>query len=107
MTGTRGKGAPDTGSNHVGFRSKEADDLMKEGRTTIDPEKRIAIWHKFQEIVYDEQPYTWLYSEVDCAFINGRLSTTARMETPLWKPNAPARDIPASISGARQRSSIQ
>jgi peptide/nickel transport system substrate-binding protein len=36
----------------------------------------MELWHQFQRVVYDEQPYTWLYSEEDCAFINGRFKNT-------------------------------
>ncbi|HVX83797.1 MAG TPA: ABC transporter substrate-binding protein [Phycisphaerae bacterium] len=71
------------GSNHVGFRNAEADKLIAEGERTIDEEKRMEIWHQFQKIVYDEQPYTWLYSEQDCAFINGRFKNTEPYPTGL------------------------
>ena len=65
------------GSNHVGFRNAEADQLIEEGERTINTAKRLDIWHKFQKVVYDEQPYTWLFSEQDCAFVNGRFRNTA------------------------------
>jgi peptide/nickel transport system substrate-binding protein len=64
------------GSNHVGFSNPEADKLIEEGRRTLDEEARMAIWRKFQRLAYDEQPYTWLYSEEDCAFIDGRFKNT-------------------------------
>ena len=66
----------DRGSNHVGFRNAEADKLIEEGERTLDKAKRTEIWHKFQRIVYDEQPYMFLFSEQDCAFIDGRFKNT-------------------------------
>jgi peptide/nickel transport system substrate-binding protein len=68
--------ALDQGSNHVGYRNPEADRLIDEARRTVDADKRMELWHKFQQIIYDDQPYTWLYSEQDCAFINGRFKNT-------------------------------
>jgi peptide/nickel transport system substrate-binding protein len=64
------------GSNHVAFRNKEADALIEQARKTLDVPKRMELWHQFERIVYDEQPYTWLYAEQDCAFINGRFRNT-------------------------------
>lgn len=66
----------DRGSNHVSFRNAEADRLIELGARTMDRDQRLKIWHQFQRIVYDEQPYSWLYSEQDCAFINNRFRNT-------------------------------
>jgi peptide/nickel transport system substrate-binding protein len=70
------KSIENRGSNHVAFRNGEADRLIEEARQTVDMDKRMELWHQFQRVVYDEQPYTWLYSEEDCAFINGRFKNT-------------------------------
>jgi peptide/nickel transport system substrate-binding protein len=71
------------GSNYVSFNNPEADKLIDEGRRTLDEEKRMDIWRRFERIVYDEQPYTWLYSEVDCAFVHGRFKNTKPYPTGL------------------------
>lgn len=73
----------DKGSNYVGFRNAEADKLILEGEKTMDEDKRMEIWHQFQKIVYDEQPYTWLYSEEDDAFIQKRFKNTEPYPTGL------------------------
>ena len=49
------------GLNFVGFRNKEVDELITEGRRTVDKEKRKKLYHRFSEILYEEQPYTFLY----------------------------------------------
>lgn len=54
--------AVDKGSNFVGFVNEEADRLMEEARREFDPQKRIQLYRRFQEIVYDEQPYTFLFT---------------------------------------------
>lgn len=56
-------GAKERGSsNMVGFANPEVDKIVEELAYEYDPEKRIALYHKFDRIIYDEQPYTFLYS---------------------------------------------
>jgi len=47
--------------NFIGFKSKEVDRLIEEGRGTFDTEKRKRCYYRIQEILADEQPYTFLY----------------------------------------------
>jgi peptide/nickel transport system substrate-binding protein len=54
--------AVEKGSNFVGFKDAEADKLMEEARKEFDPEKRRQMYYRFQEIVHDEQPYTFLFT---------------------------------------------
>ena len=49
------------GSNYVGFNNPEADKLIEEARETFDHDARIKMYHRFSEIVYDEQPYTFMF----------------------------------------------
>ncbi|MCA1901455.1 MAG: peptide-binding protein [Candidatus Hydrogenedens sp.] len=48
------------GSNYVGFINEEADQLIEQARVCFDRDKRIQLYRRFQEIVNDEQPYTFL-----------------------------------------------
>lgn len=48
-------------SNFVGFRSEKADRIIEEYRVTFDKDVRIDLLRQFQEIVYEEQPYTFLF----------------------------------------------
>ncbi len=54
--------AVDKGSNFVGFKNAEADKLIEEARKEFDPDKRREMYYRFQEIVHDEQPYTFLFT---------------------------------------------
>ena len=47
--------------NFIGFNNKEVDDLLERGRRTFDQEERKKIYDRFQEILAEEQPYTFLY----------------------------------------------
>ena len=49
-------------SNHISFKNKEADKVIEELRLTFDIKKRIALYHKFHRIIYDEQPYTFIFA---------------------------------------------
>lgn len=50
------------GSNFVGFQNGEADRIMEEARQTFDKERRRELYHRLHKIIYDEQPYAFLYS---------------------------------------------
>jgi peptide/nickel transport system substrate-binding protein len=47
--------------NFIGFKNDEVDRLLVEGRGTFDKEKRRKCYWRFQEILAEEQPYTFLY----------------------------------------------
>ncbi len=47
------------GSNYVGFRNPEADEIIETLRVTFDPEERIRLFRNFHAIVHAEQPYTF------------------------------------------------
>ena len=47
--------------NFIGFKNAEVDKLLDEGRSTLDRAKRKKIYDRFQEILAEEQPYTFLY----------------------------------------------
>jgi peptide/nickel transport system substrate-binding protein len=49
------------GSNHVFFKNEEVDRILEQYRTEFDEQKRIALYDRFQEILYAEQPYTFLF----------------------------------------------
>jgi peptide/nickel transport system substrate-binding protein len=47
--------------NFIGYKNAEVDRLLVEGRNTFDIEKRKQAYFRIQEILADEQPYTFLY----------------------------------------------
>ena len=49
-------------SNHISFKNKEADRIIKEIRVCFDIKKRIKLCHEFHKILKEEQPYTFLFS---------------------------------------------
>jgi len=50
------------GSNYPGFKNAEVDDILQTARETFKREDRIEMYHRFHEILHDEQPYLFLYA---------------------------------------------
>jgi peptide/nickel transport system substrate-binding protein len=47
--------------NFISYENPEIDRLLIEGRRTFDREKRKKVYHKIHEILYDDEPYMFLY----------------------------------------------
>ncbi len=47
--------------NFVSYKNAEVDDLLEKGRRTFDEAERKRIYDRLQEILYEDQPYTFLY----------------------------------------------
>jgi len=62
------------GSNFVGFVNAEADKLIEEGRVEFDKPKRIEIYKKLHELVHEEEPYTFLFTNPSLVAVAKRFS---------------------------------
>lgn len=51
----------ENGSNHVAYANKEVDDLIEKVRRELDPKKRHEMEFRIQQILFDDQPYNWMY----------------------------------------------
>jgi peptide/nickel transport system substrate-binding protein len=49
------------GLNFTCYQNTQIDDMIEEARQTLDTEERKKIYFKIQEILAEEQPYTFLY----------------------------------------------
>jgi peptide/nickel transport system substrate-binding protein len=58
--------------NFIGYRNSEVDRLLEEGRGTFDMEKRRNAYWRIQDILADEQPYTFLYVPDALPVVNAR-----------------------------------
>lgn len=65
--------ATNQGSNYCGFMNQRADRLIEMNRLEFDQQKRNVLMKEFQEIVHDEQPYTFLWSVVNPTVYASRL----------------------------------
>ncbi|OGW94668.1 MAG: peptide-binding protein [Omnitrophica bacterium RIFCSPLOWO2_12_FULL_45_13] len=58
--------------NFIGYKNDRVDKLLEEGRRTFDPTKRAAIYHKIHKLIYEDQPYLFLYSQDTLPIVNSR-----------------------------------
>lgn len=49
-------------SNAIGFVNEEIDEIIEKLNYEYDPEKRRELYHQFDKIIHQEQPYTFLYA---------------------------------------------
>jgi peptide/nickel transport system substrate-binding protein len=61
------------GNNFINYKSPELDKLIDEARATVDEEKRMVLWRQAEKILYEDQPYTFLYRRKTLAFIDKRI----------------------------------
>ena len=56
-------GAKEKGSsNAIGFANAEADHIIEQLEYESDAEKRLELYHRFHAIIYEQAPYTFLYT---------------------------------------------
>jgi len=58
--------------NFISYNNPQVDRLLEEGRGTFDKEKRKNCYFRMQEIIADEQPYTFLYVPAALPVISSR-----------------------------------
>lgn len=63
--------------NFVGYTNKRVDELLEKGRVTVDQAKRKEMYAEFQNILAQEQPYTFLF------FQNTLLVTKDKFKGPI------------------------
>lgn len=88
--------AENRGSNHISFKHDRVDALLEEYRRTFDAAKRIELYREFQQILNQEQPYTFLFLQksilaVDRRFQNITLYPGGPRALEWWVPKAQQR----------------
>ncbi len=63
---------PET-SNHVGYKNPAVDKLIEKLRITLDADEQAKIGKEIHKLIYDDQPYTFLFSEKVTAGKHSRL----------------------------------
>lgn len=74
------------GSNFISFKNPKSDSLMELYRNEFDENKRIAILKEWQKLIYDEQPYTFMWSSKSRYIYNVRFKN-ARWYNKQPSPN--------------------
>jgi peptide/nickel transport system substrate-binding protein len=58
--------------NFISYKNLEADEMLERGRSTFNQRERKKYYDRFQEILAEEQPYTFLYVPDELIIINNR-----------------------------------
>ena len=59
--------------NFVGYKNAEVDKLLEAGRRTFDQAERARIYYEVHRILYDEQPYCFLYVPDALPIVHARI----------------------------------
>ena len=65
--------AANKGSNHIGYKNARVDRILEQYRREFDDQKRIELYREFQQILSDEQPYTFLFVNKSVAAVQRRI----------------------------------
>ena len=62
------------GSNFVSFTNAEADSIIERARQEFVQDKRLALYQRFNHIIHEEQPYTFLFCNPTLAVVSRRFT---------------------------------
>lgn len=71
------------GSNRVSFGNEASDKIIDQIRVTLDEAEREKLYHEIQQMVYDEQPYVFLFVPSERISIHNRFDNA---ETSALRP---------------------
>jgi peptide/nickel transport system substrate-binding protein len=75
------------GQNYSSFKNPEIDHILEQARTEFDREKRQQLYWRFQEIIHDEQPFTFIFYPTEAAAFHKRFQNVN------WLPSIPGYDL--------------
>ncbi len=61
------------GDNFISYISPKLDKLIDEARSTVDEKKRMALWQQAEKVMYEEQPYTFLFRKQTLSFYDKKI----------------------------------
>jgi len=64
--------AANKGSDHISYKNARVDRILEDYRREFDPKKRVELYREFQEILNDEQPYTFLFARKSVSAVQRR-----------------------------------
>ena len=60
------------GDNFISYRNPELDALIDQARGTVDDQARRALWHQIHQILWEDQPYTFMYNRKSVVYVDRR-----------------------------------
>ncbi|MEO1237391.1 MAG: ABC transporter substrate-binding protein [Planctomycetota bacterium] len=71
------------GDNFMGYINPELSDLIDRARETLDEDERMAIWRQTHRILWEDQPYTFMFNRQTLWVIDGRFENVNRVTAGL------------------------
>ncbi|MEO0587123.1 MAG: ABC transporter substrate-binding protein, partial [Planctomycetota bacterium] len=62
------------GNNFNAYANTDLDAVIDRARMTLDRDERMALWHRAHEILWEDQPYTFMFTQKALRFIDGRVA---------------------------------
>jgi len=84
-----GKQVENNGDNFIHYKNPELDKLIDQARVTVDEEKRMPIWQQAENIMFQDQPYTFLMRRKTMAFIDKRMKNVTITKMGLNSASVP------------------
>ena len=66
--------ALNNGDNFINYQNPELDKLIEQARRTVAEQPRMALWQAAERIIYEDQPYTFLFSALDLLLVDQRIA---------------------------------
>ncbi len=63
--------------NYICFANEDADRLIAEGRRIADLEQRSEIYRELQQVLYEQQPYLFAWSDISLDATDANLTSSA------------------------------
>ncbi|MBU1044120.1 MAG: peptide-binding protein [Candidatus Omnitrophica bacterium] len=60
--------------NFISYKNQEVDELLEQGRSEFDQDKRKMLYNRIHQIIYNEQPYLFLYNPDTLPIISSRFA---------------------------------
>ena len=67
------------GDNCMSYHSDELDRAIEDARRTLDEPTRMKLWQKTHDILYEDQPYTFLFFPKTLVLLDSRISNVQKL----------------------------
>jgi peptide/nickel transport system substrate-binding protein len=88
------------GNNATNYSNPVLDQLIDKARATVDEDKRMPLWQQAEDIIYEDQPYTFLMRRKSLLFVDRRIKNVEQTRMGLNLGNVPVENY---VPEAEQR----
>ncbi|MDB5327880.1 MAG: extracellular solute-binding protein family 5, partial [Phycisphaerales bacterium] len=67
------------GDDFMSYHSDELDKAIEQARRTLDESARLKLWNKVHDILYEDQPYTFLFFPKTLVLLDGRIGNVQKL----------------------------